>query len=156
MAPRNWSGGDNDGTGLQWCDALFDIFGAASTAVGTGAANTIAMDANCSSGAGQAASDYSGGGLTDWFLPSKDELNAMCNYSRNPTTLEVPTDTCYLTVGTPQDGTFASSGYGFTDFSYWSSSQLNATDARYQRLGDGEQAEDVKEEPFLVRPVRAF
>ena len=80
MAPKTWSGSSSDDTPtLVWCSATStSIAGAVGTAVGTGSANTTAMLAlPCTSGAAFSADAYAGGGLTDWFLPSKDELNAM-------------------------------------------------------------------------------
>jgi hypothetical protein len=50
-----------------------------STAIGTGYANTLAMVAqsNQVNRAGTRTRSYSGGGKSDWFLPSKDELNQL-------------------------------------------------------------------------------
>ena len=154
MAPNTWSvGGLNETAGMSWCSAsASNIAGATGTAVGTGNANTTAMQSPaCASGAAVAARAYLGGGYSDWFLPSKDELNAMCNYSRNPTT--PPSGTC---AGT-QDGTFASSAYGFSSDTYWASSQRNSTNSWYQNLVNGAQSTLFsKSTSFLVRPIRAF
>jgi hypothetical protein len=154
MAPKTWSGSSSDDTpSLAWCsDTSTSIAGAVARAVGTGSANTTAMLAlPCTSGAAFSADAYAGGGFTDWFLPSRDELNAMCNYSRNPTT--PPTGVC---TGS-QDGTFSTGTYGFASGGYWSSTQLGAFGAWAQSLVDGLQVSGVfKVGPVRVRPVRAF
>jgi hypothetical protein len=61
-----WSGNTNTAVGT-------------STAIGTGMANTLAMVAQNSTAnrAGTRTRAYSGGGKSDWFLPSKDELNQL-------------------------------------------------------------------------------
>ena len=154
MAPNTWSGSSSDDTPtLSWCGNTFsNISGAVGTAVGTGSANTAAIAASvrCSSNAAAAVRAYTGGGLMDWFLPSKDELNAMCNYSRNPGT--VPTGAC---TGA-QDGTFAAGTYGFVSDLYWSSSQSGFVSAWYQGLDLWGQASGSKGNSLRVRPVRAF
>ena len=131
----------------------------ASEAIGMGSANTDAIIARMAAGS-VSSSDYAAGlasayagvdGLTTgWFLPSKDELNAMCNYSRNPTT--PPTGVC---TGS-QDGTFSTGTYGFASASYWSSSQGVAYRAWYQWMGTAPDPIDSKATTLRVRPVRAF
>ncbi len=155
MAPKAW--GVNETTGIQWCsDASNSV--TTSTAVGTGSANTTAMLTSaspfvaCTSSAPNAVRAYTGGGLTDWFLPSKDELNAMCNYSRNPSSPALPAVTC---AGS-QNGAFAGGAYGFASGDYWSSSQGVAFSAWDQSFNDGLQFNDVKNVTLRVRPVRAF
>ena len=149
MAPKTW--GVNELTGITWCDdTSTTLAGTFGTAIGTGAQNTVLMDTGCTSGAGQEAADYVAGGYSDWFLPSKDELNEMCNYSRNPTT--PPTGVC---TGS-QDGTFSTGTYGFASGVYWSSSQLLAIDAWGQSLDNGNQSNVRKFITLQVRPVRAF
>ena len=152
MAPNTWSGASDPS--LSWCDTLpNDVPSAVGTEVGTGSANTAAMTASvaCSSNAAAAVRAYGGGGLMDWFLPSKDELNAMCNYARSPDI--VHTGAC--TMGA-QDGTFAAGTYGFVSDLYWSSSQFTAIDAWYQVLDNATVSFDAKGYPLGVRPVRAF
>jgi hypothetical protein len=158
MAPKTW--GANETTGIRWCsDATNSV--TTGLTVGTGSANTTAMLTNaapfvaCTTSAPNVARGYSGGGFTDWFLPSQDELNAMCNYSRNPAAPAAPTVLC---AGT-QDGTFAAGAFGFAN-AYWSSSQFDAfgtaNAAWVQYFVDGYQNSVVKGNPFNVRPVRAF
>ena len=139
MAPKTW--GINETTGIVWCsNTSSDITGAVGTAVGTGSANTTAMQPSaCTSGAGVSARAYRGGGLTDWFLPSKDELNAMYTYSL---------------VGGFNSATYG----GFTSVCCWSSSQ-SQVDARLawtQSLLNGSQYGGGKYGTLGVRPVRAF
>lgn len=70
----------NMATTLAWASSGFtsiDIAGTA-TAIGTGKENTrliLATDANAP--AAKACNEYSNGGKSDWFLPSKDELIEM-------------------------------------------------------------------------------
>ncbi len=152
MAPKTW--GANETTGIRWCSNFNSV--STGTAVGTGRENTTAMLTSagafsaCTGSAPNAASDYRGGGKSDWFLPSKDELNAMCNYSRNPSA--PPTGVC--TGG--QNAAFASGAYGFASGFYWSSSLFNADDAWGQFFDGGGQDFVDKSLTLRVRPVRAF
>jgi hypothetical protein len=134
MARKDWD--VIESTGIAWCDDTTNSV-TTGTAVGDGSANTTAMLAlPCTSGAAVAARAYPGGGLTDWFLPSKDELNEMWLYS--------------------QDGGFNTATYGFASGIYWSSSQNAASNAWSQYLDDGYQDYDSKGKSLRVRPVRAF
>ena len=76
-APANW----NKDPYWMWCDkgeAGYDDALKTGTAIGTGAANTKLIIKACGKdSAAGAASAYRGGGLSDWFLPSKRELNQM-------------------------------------------------------------------------------
>ena len=68
-------------SGIRWYNGSYVTTGATGTAIGTGATNTDAIisvqgPTETSYAAGLARA-YTGGGYTDWFLPSKDELNKM-------------------------------------------------------------------------------
>jgi|TARA_B110000240_G_scaffold83459_1_gene95082 hypothetical protein len=111
--------------------------GGTSSAVGTGAANTTAIVSGCSESAiaAKICADLTLGGYTDWFLPSKDELNQMYI---NKTTLE------------------AVSGFTALSNYYWSSTEYDSLSAWAQVFYDGGQGLDGKHYTGFVRAVRAF
>jgi hypothetical protein len=158
MAPNTWTG---DASFRTWCVTTpNDVPEASGTAVGTGFANTLAIarSATCGSETVAQVRRYGGtdGSVGQWFLPSADELNAMCNYSRYPTSPNAPDVSCLGDTPTRQDDTFAGGRYGFTDSLYWSSSQLDGSNALFQSLEDGSTGNDVKTGLMWVRPIRAF
>jgi len=110
------------------------IPGADGTAVGTGEQNTIDIVAECTTIgiAADICANLDLGGYSDWFLPSKDELNLMYE------NLKV------FGVG------------GFADFHYWSSSESNAVNVWVQFFDDGFQINYDKDYNVQVRAVRAF
>lgn len=115
---------------MAWCNDTSSVIGASGSAVGTGIANTVAMDTACTSGAGQSAADYTNNGYSDWYLPSLNELTEM--FDRR------------VAVG------------GFTTASYWSSSEENGEFAKRLGFPDGGISGHVKSQGFRVRPIRAF
>jgi len=163
MAPKTW-GAAGDDTRVRWCsDAVNSV--TTGLTVGGGSANTNAMLINaapfvaCTTSAPNVARGYFGaGGTNDWFLPSRDELNAMCNYSRNPTTPAAPNVVCGTNASpTTQDAAFAAGAFGFAAADlYWSSSQFGAAGAWLQIFGNGDRGIVNKTDIRTVRPVRAF
>jgi alpha-tubulin suppressor-like RCC1 family protein len=117
-------------TAMAWCNDVSSAIGANGYVVGTGNANTVAMDTACTSGAGQSAADYTNNGYGDWYLPSLNELTEM--FDRR------------VAIG------------GFTTASYWSSSEENGEYAKRLGFPDGGMSGHVKYQGFRVRPVRAF
>jgi hypothetical protein len=120
---------------LAWASSRFTSTSIPGTgiAIGTGRQNTaliLAIDANAP--AALACRNYSNNGLTDWFLPSRDELNQLY---RNR----------------------ASVGNLGTSW-FWSSSQGNNNHlaALIQNFGGGNQLGSFKDYEYLVRAVRAF
>jgi len=119
-----------------YTDSWTSIPSAQGTAVGTGAANTAAIVAGCSetNTAAKITDAYALNGYTDWFLPSKDELNAL--YHKR-----------YI-VG------------GFTDsYYYWSSSEGSSSVAWIQTFNfvfQNTQGHGNKYDTLPVRAVRAF
>ena len=116
-------------------------------AIGMGAKNT-SMLAEKFAGAAKMASDSTCSNYSDWFLPSKDELNeAFRHLSHSRTGLQL------TPVG------------GFDRGYYWTSSDYNGSTAWAQYFADGQQFDRVQTldgnrkppaRPFRVRPMRAF
>lgn len=141
VAPATWFNGVAD-PAMAWCSNTSDLIknptdGTTSvkqtqSAIGTGLSNTLKMLKVCTFGAANAVSTYSGGGKSDWFLPSKDELNEM-----------------YLANSLIGDLIGANW--------YWSSYENNFGSSWYQRMSDGFQTgyNKVGIEAY-VRPIRTF
>lgn len=111
------------------------IPGADGTALGTGNQNTIDIMAGCATAgiAARLCGDLVLNGYSDWYLPSKDELNKL-----------------YINRGAV--GSFAFAGY-------WSSSEFGSADAWGQDFGafiSGDQSPYGKSGTAHVRAVRAF
>jgi hypothetical protein len=131
---------------------------AAGALIGKGYANTTAIIAQSSGGstAGKAATvsrAYQGGGKTDWFLPSKDELNQMCKWQRG---VDWISDATVCRGGVRNSGRGAS---GFSDDVYWSSTEDAQYDSWFQYFNNGLQGKDYfsrKSSQFYIRPARAF
>jgi hypothetical protein len=105
-----------------------------STIIGTGASNSNKIVQGCSQSgiAAQICDDLVLNGYTDWFLPSKDELNLMC-----------------------QNLKLAGIG-GFADDYYWSSSERSSSTSWLQDFWFGEKTYGDKNVNGRVRAIRAF
>ena len=119
-------------TGVRWYNGSNTITYATGTVIGTGLSNTMAIIANQLAGsyAATVARSYTGGGFTDWYLPSKDELNK-------------------LYINKTAIG-------GFAVAYYWSSSESFALNAWNQNFNSGTQNNLTKSATYYVRAVRAF
>ena len=121
--------------------------------LGTGRAATATIVARHNAGdvakasyAAGVADAYTTSTASDWFLPSKDELNEVCKYARNTNQDAGASTVC--SGGTLRGG-FAA---GF----YWSSSEYYAGNAWFQFFSSGGQGSNFKNIAYYVRPVRAF
>ena len=130
----------------------------AATAIGKGMANTDQVHARLTTAGSAATSTYAAGiafaftnnSKTDWYLPSKDELNQMCKWQRG---VAWTSDATVCTGGTLNSGRGAS---GFSSVGYWSSSESAASSAWLQHFNVGIQDSYSKGDTLYVRPVRAF
>jgi hypothetical protein len=122
----------DQGINIEWGCFGDEITGADGTALGTGAQNTIDIVNGCSEAgiAARICSDLVLNGYSDWYLPSKDELNKL-----------------FLNK--------AAIG-GFTSLTYWSSSETTDFKAYLQSFNTGAQIDFNKNNGYLVRAIRAF
>jgi len=127
-----------------------EIAGADGTAIGAGGQNTADIVAGCGTAgtAARLADNYSYNGLDDWFLPSKDELNALCKWAYS--------DTANAVCNDDGSGSLSLTYGGVSDYAYWSSSESADVNAWDQNPASGEQYHHDKGYPYCVRPVRAF
>ena len=143
-------------------DSVVSASRTAALAIGMGMANTNQIYARVSNGGGVGGAAtsayaagiawaYANGGKTDWFLPSKSELNQMCKWQRN---VAWTSDATVCTGGTLNSGLNAS---GFSAQPYYSSSEAGVLIANAQNFGTGSQVQPSKTDGTIyVRPVRAF
>jgi hypothetical protein len=122
----------NQSTGIQWYNGSYVTTSATATALGTGNANTntIVSVQGAGSYAAKLCYDLVLNGYSDWYLPSKDELNKL-----------------YLNqtaIG------------GFAAAYYWSSSESIISYAWGQYFLNGNQYTNYKDYSYYVRAVRAF
>jgi hypothetical protein len=122
-------------TGIAWWNGSYTDTGAIATGLGAGLVNTDKIIAT----QGATATDYaaglarahSGGGYSDWYLPSRDEMFKLHDLS-------------LLGFG------------GFASDLYWSSSEIQYNAAWAEDLVGGGPGLNVKSIPSRVRAVRSF
>jgi len=124
---------------IKWHIGSNDTLVASGTAVGTGAINTEKIVEHYNKDSASAAwicNNYKQGGYTDWFLPSKDELNLM------------------------RQNLYAKGIGNWSAATYWSSSEYVDVQGRYyawaQYFTNGYQYYFRQYFPLNVRAVRAF
>ncbi|MAI28405.1 MAG: DUF1566 domain-containing protein [Flavobacteriales bacterium] len=134
---------EDQSSNKRWYNGSYVTTGATGTAIGTGATNTATIisvqgGTETSYAAGK-ASAYTGGGYTDWFLPSKEELNKM-----------------FENKGTINSTASANGGSNLLTEIYWSSSEYNNIYAWAQTFSGGYQPGQEKDNTSNVRAVRTF
>ena len=118
--------------GIQWYNGTNTITGATDSAIGTGYKNTktIVDSLGAGSYAAKLCDDLVLDGYSDWYLPSKEELNKL--YLNR------------VAIG------------GFANSIYWSSTEYNDYIAEFQDFSSGDQMHYRKRSTKYVRAVRAF
>ena len=147
VAPHGWSGTALDPK-VTWCETGSEYFNFqknptssvsiesfTGTEIGISTKNTDLMAAKCADGAANRARSYTGGGKSDWSLPSRDDMDLLFKYAM--------TDK-YLVE--------EASG------SFWMSTEWGAAYALCQYLGTSYAGLHVgdKGNAKNVRPIRAF
>jgi hypothetical protein len=117
---------------IQWYNGTYVTTSASGTALGAGNANTNAIVSSQGSGnyAAKLCADLVLNGYSDWFLPSKGELNKLY-INRNA-------------IG------------NFMAGAYWSSSESNNDHACSQYFSNGNQLSEYKSYTYYIRCIRAF
>ncbi len=120
-------------TGIVWYSSYVTT-SATGTAVGTGQTNTNAIVGTIGAGsyAAQLCNDLDLNGHTDWFFPSKDELNLL-----------------YINLHQAGLGNFGGTVY-------WSSSETGSAPAWRQNFSTGTQFTYDKPNTAYIRAIRAF
>lgn len=118
--------------GIKWMNEVYTRTGASAISYGTGMSNTNLIISNQGVGnyAAKLCADLVLNTYSDWFLPSREELNKLF-INR-------------FAIG------------GFTGNYYWSSSETDLNTAWIQYFGQGSQFDFYKNFTFRVRAVRLF
>jgi hypothetical protein len=153
-APTGWNtGADPSRSWATDANQSTVVSGAYGLVVGTGYQNSVDIlnqTGNvAASSAAVLARGYRGGTKSDWFLPSKDELNEMCFYFSG--VAKNGDGRCNGNASTGRAGVG-----GFASEFYWSSSEDYANGAWVQLFNFGGQGVGYKDSTRYVRPVRAF
>ena len=154
-APIGWSGTEIDpktgwcgGTNEYLTKKLGILSGDVGKEIGKGKTNTNMLILFCSSGAGNLAHSYRGGGKEDWFLPSKLELNELCKFALRQPARKITNICTGITKLTIKRGGF--------ERIYWSSTEENQRYALSQSFVAATQPISSKGSAFQVRPIRSF
>lgn len=137
------------------------------TSVIDGPGNSSTMN-DASHPAAQFCEGLSIGGYSDWYMPAQNELE-VCYYNLKPTTAvnettsgintnAVPSRGSAYSAGTPaqtSSSDFKSTGAECFDSEYyWTSTQYDFGNGRWQLFDDGYQDRGNKTIPFRVRAIR--
>ena len=143
-SPKLWRGigsYETDTAGVRWSGNInTTVPGGTGTAIGSGYKNTLAIVQQDSTTvrAATLTRAYAGNGLTDWYLPSLDELTAIRAYAVSTGAMDWVID--------------------FPAQYYWSSSEISATNAWAIDFNDNSNDNESKnrDAAYFARPIRAF
>lgn len=125
----------------EWgCPPLL-VSGATGVVIGTGQQNTLDILNTCSNPgiAADLCNELNSNGFTDWYLPSKDELN------------EIYVNLTAVNMGLNENG-----GSAMEDTEYWSSSLQTGNTPWQQSFNAGNQSGAFENTLNNVRAIRSF
>lgn len=155
-------------TYLAWKNAQTTTTGADSVVNGTQNTADMVADGNATVyPAAHFCNNLVTGGQTDWYMPAKNELE-ICYYNLKPTTQSnsttggantnaVPSRGSNYTAGNPAQTSAAEFKVNQTEQfadQYWTSTEINAGDARKENFDNGQQYADYKTNLLNVRAIR--
>ncbi len=149
----------NSGISVVWSNIQGTAIGisAQNTLPGTGMKNTVAIinQSGHTNSAAKICRDYRGGGFSDWYLPSKEELWYMCWNLRGVQHSGPPAN---ITTNNPDVPNVPGGGVGgFQLFGYWSSTENNNSTAWYLEFSNGyKDLANTKNGSSIIRAIRAF
>jgi hypothetical protein len=141
-APDAWYGANDLSTVGKFCTAASNRDntneGATQFGIGWGETNTAIFRVNCTGGAVKLATDYRGGGFSNWFVPNKNELAEM---AKIPTTVDLINVANYWGYwSSTEDGSGPASTMSSLTSSSWTMGAVSKSEATRN----------------MVRPVRMF
>ena len=141
-APDAWYGANDLSTVGKFCIAGSNRDntneGATQFGIGWGETNTAIFRVNCTGGAVKLATDYRGGGFSNWFVPNKNELAEM---AKIPTTVDLINVANYWGYwSSTEDGSGPASTMSSLTSSSWTMGAVSKSEATRN----------------MVRPVRMF
>jgi hypothetical protein len=132
-------------SGIQWYNGVPKVTNASGDGVGSGKMNTMliiaqqTVDNPAGNFAALVCANLRRGPYGDWYLPSKEELNLM-----------------YQNRAAINATALANGGSAFANSAYWSSTELDASNAWYFFFSHGFTSFYNKTGPLRVRAIRAF
>lgn len=141
-APDAWYGANDLSTVGKFCTSASNRDNTNENAtqfgIGWGETNTAIFRVNCTGGAVKLATDYRGGGFSNWFVPNKNELAEM---AKIPSTVDLINVTNYWGYwSSTEDGSGPASTMSSLTSSSWTMGAVSKSEATRN----------------MVRPVRMF